>query len=164
MKTVHKTVIAIAVSGALTGSALAALADTAQGKPFEGLVVEDVVVMEQLPREVQSGSIRVSGDDERALAAQAKVSAAEAARIAATASAGQVVEVKLDADNGFLVWEVEVISTAGTEMDLTIDASNGRLLAVGAGDEGGEKDGEGVLGKLKSWVEGEKGTEQEDSD
>jgi uncharacterized membrane protein YkoI len=171
MKTLNKTVIAITASGILTGSSLAALADTAKGVPFEGLVVEDLVVMEQIPREVQSGSIAVSGDDEQAFAAQATVSASDAARIAATASGAKVVGVELDEDNGFLVWMAEIIGTDGTTMDLTIDAGNGRLLAAESGsDEGHEKgdkddkDGEGVLGKLKSWVEGERGTEQEDSD
>jgi uncharacterized membrane protein YkoI len=165
MKTLNKTVIAITVSGILTGSSLAALADTAKGAPFEGLVVEDVVVMEQVPSEVQSGTIAVSGDDEQALVAKATVSASDAARIAATASGAKVVEVKLDGDNGFLVWKAKVIGADGTEIDLMIDAGNRRLLAAESGDdeghEQGDKDDKGVLGKLKSWVHEETQEQQE---
>jgi hypothetical protein len=36
MKSVRRSVISITVTGVLTGTALAALADTAKGKPFEG--------------------------------------------------------------------------------------------------------------------------------
>ena len=36
MKSVPRSVVLITVTGVLSGSALAALADTAKGKPFEG--------------------------------------------------------------------------------------------------------------------------------
>lgn len=142
MKPVRRHVIAITVTGALTGSAVAALADTAEGKPFEGVVVEDVIVVDQFPTEVQGGSIAVNDDDERAMVAQAKIASGDAARIAQTALPGQVVETQLGDENGFLVWEVEVIDDKGQEAQLKIDAGDGRLLAVEAGNQA-EHEGEG---------------------
>ena len=136
MKSVPKRVILITVTGVLTGTALAALADTAKGKPFEGVVVEDVVVVDQFPSEVQSGSVPVKNDKEAALLAQAKLTSGEATRIAEKALPGKVVETKLDADNGYLVWEVGLVGDQGQVHELKIDAGNGRLLAIEAGEKG----------------------------
>jgi len=136
MKSVPKRVILITVTGVLTGTALAALADTAKGKPFEGVVVEDVVVVDQFPTEVQGGSVAVKNDQEAALLAQAKIASAEAARIAEKALPGKVVETKLDEENGYLVWKVGLVGDEGKVHELKIDAGNGRLLAIEAGEKG----------------------------
>lgn len=136
MKSVPKRVILITVTGVLTGTALAALADTAKGKPFEGVVVEDVVVVDQFPTEVQGGSVQVKDDKEAALLAQAKLTSGEAARIAEKALSGKVVETQLEEENGYLVWEVELIGDQGQEHQLKIDAGDGRLLAIEAGEKG----------------------------
>ncbi len=136
MKPIRKSVIAMTVTGVLTGTAVAAVADTAKGKPFEGVVVEDVVILEQFPAEVQSGSVQAKDEGEKAMAARAKITASEAARIAQTALPGKVVETQLDDENGYLIWEVELIGDQGQETQLKIDAGNGRLLAVEAGEAG----------------------------
>jgi uncharacterized membrane protein YkoI len=140
MKSLRKSVISITVTGVLTGTALAALADTAKGKPFEGVVVEDVVVVEQFPTEVQSGSVEVKDASETALLTGAKITSGEAARIAEKALPGKVVETRLDEENGYLVWEVEIVGERGQETQLKIDAGNGRLLAVEADQIGEHED------------------------
>ncbi|MCG6863206.1 MAG: PepSY domain-containing protein [Chromatiaceae bacterium] len=140
MKSVRRSVISITVTGVLTGTALAALADTAKGKPFEGVVVEDVVVVEQFPTEVQSGSVQVKDDSETALLARAKITSGEAARIAEKALPGKAVETRLDEENGYLVWEVEIAGDQGQETQLKIDAGDGRLLAVEADRKGEHED------------------------
>jgi hypothetical protein len=66
MKLAKKSIIVITLSGALTGSVLAALADTAIGKPFEGMSLEDVVVIDQLPAEVSGGSVSSREDSDGA--------------------------------------------------------------------------------------------------
>jgi uncharacterized membrane protein YkoI len=139
MKTVSKTLIALTAGGLLAGGlatlASADPAQTGQDQAFAGVVVEDVVVMEQLPKEVQSGSIKLTDDSEEVMAAQSRISAVQAARIAATALPGKVVELKLDDENGYLIWGAEVIADQGQEAQLKIDAGNGRLLA-GEDEEG----------------------------
>ena len=94
MNRVKTSIIAITVTCVLTGSALAVLADTASGKPFEGVVVKDVVALEQFPAEVQSGSIQVKGESEEDMATSIKLSADQAVIIAARALPGKVIEVK----------------------------------------------------------------------
>jgi uncharacterized membrane protein YkoI len=135
MRSVRRSVISIAITGLLTGTTLAALADTAKGKPFEGVMVEGAVVVDQFPTEVQSGSVQVKDESEAALLAQAKITSGEAARIAEKALPGKVVETRLDEDNGYLVWKVELIGDQGQEHQLSIDAGNGRLLAIEAGEK-----------------------------
>lgn len=136
MNTAKKTLIAITVSGVLTGSSLAALADTNKGQPFEGVVVEDVIVMEQFPTEVKTGSIKVTDDSKRVMAAQAKITSIDAATIALKALPGTVVGTKLDDENDYLVWEVNVLDADGQKAELKIDAGDGRLLAVEAKKKG----------------------------
>jgi len=137
MKTLKTTLISLAIAGTL-GSNFTVLADTTRDKPFEGLVVEDIVVIGQLPTEVQSGSVRVKDDDDATMAGQAGLTSSEAAKIATTALPGKVIETKLDDENGYLIWEVEIIGTDGHETEFKIDAGNGRLLA--AANENGEDD------------------------
>jgi uncharacterized membrane protein YkoI len=107
------------------------LADAGKGKPFEGIVVEDVVVI-QLPAEVESGSVQIRDDSDQSMAAKSKISSSQAADIAAKAVPGKVVETRLDDENGYLIWEVETIGEQGRQAQLKIDAGNGRLLAVQA--------------------------------
>ncbi len=126
MQQVKRTIIAITVTGVLTGSALAALADTAKGKPFSGVVVEDVVVMEQFPKEVHIGSIQVKHDSYQAMAAKTRLSSNQAADIATKALPGKVVETRLEDENGYLIWDVEVIGDTGQLTQLKIDAGNGQ--------------------------------------
>ncbi len=134
MKTTHKTLIALGIAGMLGGTSLGVLADKATSTP-EGVVVEDVIVIEQFPSEVQGGSITIKDDNEQAMAAKARLSASEAAQIATKAVPGKVVESQLDEENGFLIWEVSMLSPDGQETQLKLDAGNGKLLAVEAGED-----------------------------
>lgn len=149
MKSVKKSLIAIAVTTALAGAAVTTQADDAKGKTFDGVVVEGVVVMEQFPAEVQKGSIQVKDDNEQARAQQAKIDSSEAAAIAARALPGKVVKTKLDDENGYLIWEVEVLGDKDQETQLKIDAGNGHLLAIDAGEEGDHQDGDHRDGEHK---------------
>lgn len=140
MKTPNRTLIAISVATLLTGSTLAALASTQSSKdqPVTGVVVEDVVVFEEIPTEVQAGSIRLKNDNASVMASKAVIDIDQATNIARTALPGQVIEAKLDDEHGFLVWEVEVINKQRGETQLKIDAGNGRLLAMAADTEDGQ--------------------------
>ncbi len=128
------TLISLVIAGSL-GSSLAVLADTTRDKPFEGLVVEDVVVIEQLPTEAQNGSVRVKDDDDAAMISQAKITAREAAKIATIALPGKVSEIELEDEESYLIWEAKVIGANGDKTELKIDAGNGRLLAADKEDE-----------------------------
>lgn len=155
MQTLKSTLIALAVTGAL-GSSLTVLAAGNDDKPFEGLVVENIVVVDQLPDEVQSGSIALDedGDDsDRTMARLARLTSSEAARIAVRALPGKVTSTRLDDENGYLVWNVEVVSPDHQEVEFMIDAGNGRLLA--AENEGDDED-EDTRWNWKFWEDNDK--------
>lgn len=142
MKKFQASVIALTVGSALAGSGLYAFAEnakTAGSQPFEGIVVEDVVVVDQLPTEVQSGSIAVGKANEQAMAGMAKLGAFDALQIATKANPGKVVELQLDEENGFLIWEVTELIADEQELQLKLDAGNGRLLAAETGDHNGDE-------------------------
>lgn len=113
MSTEKKTILAITISRFITGGILAALTDTLKVPPFAGVAVEDIIMLENFPTNVGSGSITVTNNNERVHATQAKITSTNAITIALKALPGTVVEVKLD-----------------NEAELKIDAGNGYLLAV----------------------------------
>ena len=62
----------------------------------------------------------------------ATIGISQAVLIAETAYPGFVVEAELNNEEGFLVWNIEVVNLSQPQMrvELSIDAGNGRLLAV----------------------------------
>jgi uncharacterized membrane protein YkoI len=149
MKAIHKTLVLITAT--LTASAVSALAGTAQGQPASGAAAKAAVPLDQLPHEVQNGSVQVKKDDEQAMAAQASVSSEEAAKRAVRATHGKVLSTRLDDENGYLIWEVEVLGPQGKEAQLKIDAGNGRLLAAKISGEGEHGDGDRDEHRHSSW-------------
>ncbi len=160
MKKFKSTVIALTMGGVLAGSGIYAFADSksADDRPFEGIVVEDIVVVEQVPTEVQIGSVKVGDANEKSMANMARISSSEALGIADMAAPGKVVELQLDEENGFLIWEVTKLTPDGQELQLKIDAGDGRLLAAESEDnnddeadtENEDRD-EGKHGSWKFW-------------
>lgn len=158
MKKLKKTAIALTMGSVLAGSAIYAFAQddkTLNTQPFEGLVVEEVVVLEQLPTEVQHGSIKIGNSNEQTMTKMAKLSAFDALKIATRAAPGKVVELQLDKENGFLIWTVTEMAADGQEIQLKLDAGNGRLLAAETGDhdsdEANGEDEDHHEGKHSSW-------------
>ena len=131
MRNIPRTLIAITMIGTLPGSsALAVVAGNIQYKPFAGVAVKDIVMLEQFPHEVQSGSVRIKEGNKQTMAAHTGISLVKAAKIAAMALHDKVVHGQLGEENGYLIWEVTLVSSGGRETQLKIDAGNGYLLAV----------------------------------
>ena len=147
MKSFSKTVIALSMATVLGGSAMNALATnySNNSQPFDGAVVNEMIVIKQFPQEVQSGSIAVQNLDQQSLASIPIINAEKAIQIASLAVPGRVLQSKLGDENGFLIWEVDVQTANGQQTELKLDAGNGRLLAANsenndAEDEGGENE------------------------
>ena len=157
MNKLYATAIALAMGGALTGGTVYASADNAKSgsQASDGIVVEDVVLVGQLPAEVQRGSIEVGGANEQAMAGMAKLGALDAINIATKAAPGKVTELQLDQENGYLIWDVTEVAPDGQEVQLQLDAGNGRLLAAEVGDHKGDRDDndhqDRAEGKHSSW-------------
>ncbi len=107
--------------------------------------------IDQLPTDVHSGSILLGKGDDATMAAQTKISASKAIEIANEALPGKVIEAKLENERGYLVWEVEIVKASGKEIELMIDAGNGRLLA--AVHEKKEDEEDEQKGKRHHWWE-----------
>jgi len=159
MNTLKLTLASIAVISML-GASPAILANDNNDKSFE-----DVIVMEKFPDEVQSGSIRIKDDDDQTMARLSSISSSEAAAIAIQAFPGKVIETRLDNENGFLIWEVEVITPNGRESELKIDAGNGHLLAIETDEDEDDEDhkdkNENEHSNWKFWEDNDKDEDQE---
>ena len=117
----------------------------------------------QLPGEVQQGSIKVGEANEQAMAGMARLGALDAINIATKAAPGKVTELQLDEESGYLIWEVTELGQDGQEVQLKLDAGNGRLLAAEVGDhqeDRGDKDhedrGEGKHSSWKFWEDNDR--------
>ncbi len=94
----------------------------------------------QLPSEVRSASIRVpEGTETQAeFARHARIDRAQAEAAALAAVPGEAVRAKLDDEDGYLVWQVDVRTSRGL-MEVMVDAGNGKVLAAEAEDDDDER-------------------------
>lgn len=60
---------------------------------------------------------------------RAELSASDAAKAALDSQPGEVTKVEIDDEEGYVVYEVEIIANNGIEHDLKVDAGNGDILA-----------------------------------
>ena len=93
----------------------------------------------KLPDEVKSSSVRLPRDVEKQdeLARYAKVTRQQAEAAALAVMPGQVVKARLDNEDGYLVWQIDVKHAKGTT-EIAVDAGNAKVLAA----EGEEDDHE----------------------
>lgn len=97
-----------------------------------------------LPEEVTSASINVpkGTESQPGLAKLARVSQQQAEAAALAVQPGQVVQAKLEDEDGYLVWQIEVKHDRGTT-ELAVDAGNSKVLAAEAEDDDEEGGREG---------------------
>lgn len=84
-----------------------------------------------LPDEVKSSSIKLPRgvETQAEFAKHAKVARQEAEAAALAVQPGQVVKAKLDDEDGYLVWQIDVKHAKGTT-EIAVDAGNGKALAA----------------------------------
>jgi len=75
-----------------------------------------------------------------AYASMAKVQIKDAITTGLAKLPGVVTQAELAEDDGFLLWEVHIVSAKGEAHEVVIDAGNGKVLAVEADDEGSAAD------------------------
>lgn len=76
------------------------------------------------------GSIVVSKKDKKNYPDLAKISFQQVLEIVTKSHPGKIVEVALEEEDGFLVYEVELISPKQTKKEIYLDAGNGSVLHV----------------------------------
>jgi uncharacterized membrane protein YkoI len=81
-------------------------------------------------------SIRVRGNPRASQrVALAKVSFDEALKAAVTAVPGRVASGEIEVDDGNLVYSFTIIANDGKVTEVQVDAGNGKVLSVDAGDD-----------------------------
>lgn len=87
----------------------------------------------KLPDEAKSSSIKLPRgvESQAEFAKHAKVSQQQAEAAALAVQPGQVVKAKLDDEDGYLVWQIDVKHDKGTT-EIAVDAGNSKVLAAEA--------------------------------
>lgn len=87
------------------------------------------------------GTIPVAKDTPKsAYAAMAKITEKNATTAALVKAPGKVIKAELTEDDGFLLWEVHILSVKGKALEVEVDAGSGKVLAVEADDQAADKD------------------------
>lgn len=79
--------------------------------------------------EVLNGTIRLQHQSEAAYPALARIDHSKADQLAVTAVPGAVLKSDLKEENGFLVYEVEVVQADQSIANVLVDAGSGQVLA-----------------------------------
>ena len=98
----------------------------------------------KLPDEVKSASIKVpeNTESQSEFVKLARVTRQQAEAAALTVQPGQVVQAKLDDEDGYLIWQIDVKHDKGTT-EIAVDAGNNTVLAAEAEeDDGNEQEGD----------------------
>ena len=90
----------------------------------------------KLPDEVKSSSIKLPRgvETQAEFAKHAKISQQQAEAAALAVQPGQVVKAKLDDEDGYLVWQIDVKHDKGTT-EIAVDAGNSKVLAAEAEED-----------------------------
>lgn len=85
----------------------------------------------KLPDEVKSASIKLPRgvESQAGFAKVAKVTQPQAEAAALAVQPGQVVKARLDDEDGYLVWQIDVKHTRGIT-EIAVDAGNAKALAA----------------------------------
>ncbi len=90
----------------------------------------------KLPDEVKTSSIKVPEglETQAEFAKHAKVTQQEAEAAALAVMPGQVVKAKLDDEDGYLVWQIDIKHAKGVT-EVAVDAGNAKPMAMEAEDD-----------------------------
>lgn len=99
------------------------------GVLFAGIAATGMTYADENDQVIRDGTIpvRVAEADFPSLA---RVTLDEAIQQALVAVPGQVLGVQLEEENGFLVYEVEVVNADRAVVDVEVDAGSGEVLAI----------------------------------
>jgi|GEM_PF-962782 len=81
-------------------------------------------------QDVRSGTIRVTDQSEADFPNLSKIGALQAIMTAMEKVNGKLLKMGLENENGFLVYDVEVVTPDKSIMDITVDAGSGAVLSV----------------------------------
>ncbi len=91
-------------------------------------------------KEIRNGTIPIPRTTEADYPGMAKISFDQAIQKALAAVKGKVLEAELEEEDGFLVYEVEIVGQNRSVTEVMVDAGNGEILAMEQESEDGESD------------------------
>ena len=118
------------------------------------IAVTGVSFAQSHDNEVHSGTIQITRQSEADFPALAKLTLAQAIQKASAKVPGQVLRTDLGDENGFLVYEIEMVGADRSIVDVKVDAGSGKVLAMnldkadrenneqGENEDGDHEDGE----------------------
>ena len=94
--------------------------------------------------ESYKGSVSVAGNNESSVHKLANIDQAAAEQVALEAVPGTVHETELEtSDNGYVVYDIEIVGDDGKGHEVKVDAGNGKVLHQELEEEADEPDGRG---------------------
>jgi uncharacterized membrane protein YkoI len=81
------------------------------------------------------GTIEVKGEKQIAFAEMAKISLVDAVNSALQTYPGKAVHAELKNLNGYLVYQIAVVTTENNVLDVTVDAGSGSILRAAPGKD-----------------------------
>lgn len=98
--------------------------------------------LRNLPNEVKTSSVKLplGVETKTEFAKHAKISQQQAEAAALAVMPGKVVKARLDDEDGYLIWQIDVHHAKGTT-EIAVDAGNAKVLAAESEDdpEGGNE-------------------------
>lgn len=131
------------------------------GTIFTGLLLTGFAFASTNSQEITDASIKVS-DSEVSYPDMAQVDIKQAMDTALTEAPGKVLKAGLEDENGFLVYDIEVVTSAQQIMDVKIDAGNGAVLLVEKDTEDGNHNESGDTDNEERGENGHKDNDRED--
>ena len=103
-----------------------------------------------LPDEVKSSSVKLPRgvESQAEFAKHARVTQQQAEAAALAVQPGQVVKAKLDDEDGYLVWQIDVKHPKGVT-EIAVDAGNAKALAAEAEDDDDHDDDHGGANEIE---------------
>jgi len=98
-------------------------------------------------KEIRNGTIPIPRTTEADYPGMAKISFDQAIQKALGAVKGKVLKSELEEEDGFLVYEVEVVGQNRSVTEVKVDAGNGEILGMEQDSEDGEEHGENETGE-----------------
>ncbi len=95
-----------------------------------GLMAPGLFAAEESETPVQSSIAVPNNTSESGLADLARIPASEAITRASAGQPGKVLSVKLENEDGFAVWAVELAAPTGRATEVLVDAGNGAVLKL----------------------------------
>ena len=126
-----------------------------------GLAVAGTSIAKSNDLEVRGGTVQIEKQSEADYPALANITFDQAAAKALDAVKGQPLKMELENENGFLVYDIEVVTAEKAIAEVKVDAGSGKVLAM-AWDEVDENESHGSNEHADKDYEEHGGQEHED--